>query len=58
MPADEFPVQFEAVTTHSNYEVKRLRILGGWLVMVRDSTNDITSSLLVPDPQGEWILES
>lgn len=55
--ADEYPVSWENVSTDDNYETKRLRVTGGWVVMVRDYYNDTATSSFVPDPQHTWVLE-
>ena len=53
---DEYPGTWEAVSTDSNYETKRLKVVGGWLVMIRDSTNSITNSAFIEDPQHFWTI--
>lgn len=55
---DEYTKLWETVTTDSNLSTYRLRVPGGWIVIVRDGSNSTTNISLVPDPQGLWILET
>jgi len=49
---------WEAVSTNSNRTTKRLRVYGGWLVDVEDTTNSISSVVFVNDPNFEWELST
>jgi hypothetical protein len=42
------------VSTNSSRITKRLRIFGGWLVDVEDTSNSVSSVVFVPDPRHEW----
>lgn len=55
---DEFPITIQDVTTNSDYEVKRLRVPGGWLVLIRDQSLNQSLSEFIGDPNHEWTLET
>jgi len=55
---DEFPTQWQAVgAVNNNFTTSRLRVLGGWLVAIRDTVNPSTNIVFVEDPQHLWVLE-
>ena len=58
MAQEEFPVTWETAFTNSNLTTLRIRVIGGWLVVVRDSTNNISNLTFLADPQHEWVLTS
>lgn len=57
---DEFPVGWELVSQDATAMLTtyRLRVPGGWLVAVKDSTHSMTNVTNVEDPQGTWKLEA
>lgn len=55
----DFSNKLETVTTDTtnNITILRLRVTGGWVVVVQDTKNtssNITSSVFVPDAQWIW----
>ena len=55
---DEFPKTWEVVSTDNQYETKRMRVPGGWLVNIRDVSNNTTNVKFVADPSSHWTLET
>lgn len=55
---DEFPTTWESVSIDDQLETLRLRVPGGWLVAVRDSTYETTQIVFVSNPTHEWTLTS
>lgn len=55
---DEFPKTLEDINTTDDYIIKRLRVPGGWLVLVRDTQFSTSFSEFIGDPHHEWTLES
>lgn len=49
---DEFPKTWELVTEDGGFTTYRLRVPGGWLVIVNNAPT------FLPDPQGSWVLET
>ena len=60
MPQDSYSKILEEVTTDSQYEVKRLKVPGGFLMFARDVS--ITPSQFqmrfVPSPDADFIMET
>ena len=54
---DEFPTTWETVSTNSSLTTSRLRVPGGFLVIIRDSTNSSTNVMFVSEPSHNWTLE-
>jgi len=59
MPQDSYSKILEEVTTDSNYEVKRLKVPGGFLMFARDvsTTPSQFQMRFVPSPDGDFIME-
>lgn len=53
---DEFPSTWEVVSTDKDYESLRLRVPGGWVLSIRDQTNNDTNALFIADPSNFWKL--
>jgi len=51
---DEYPSTFETLLTNNNITVLRLKVPGGWIVILRDSTNNFTNNEFVSDPHHYW----
>jgi len=47
---------WETVSTDAtaNITTERLRVYGGWLVHVTDTTNTLTNLTFLPDPTWQW----
>lgn len=54
MAAVKYPTTWETVSTDSSLTTKRLRILGGWLVEVVNSSTSDSNVISVSDPNHEW----
>lgn len=59
--ADEYPKTWQLVSEDSDiadttFKTYRLRVLGGFIVMVVNGSN--SNMIFVPDPQAQWTLES
>jgi len=48
---------WEAISTNGNRTTKRLRVYGGWLVDIEDTTNSSSSVVFVADPRWEWEID-
>lgn len=55
---DEFPKIWEEISndTAAHIHSWRLRVPGGWLVLVLDTTNSFSTTVLVPNPDHRWTL--
>jgi len=55
---DEFPKSWETVSTNNSLTTLRLRVPGGYLVIIRDSSNNSTNLSFVSEPSHNWELET
>lgn len=56
---DAFPTEWELFgSTNNGLSTYRLRVVGGWLVMIRDLTNSTSHTNFVTDPQHTWVASS
>lgn len=54
MSIEELPKTWELVSNDSNILTKRLRVLGGWVLFMLDTVNQIPVTTFIPDPQHLW----
>jgi len=54
----EVSATIETVTTSGDITIKRMRVVGGWLVITTDSGLNALSTSYIPDPTWQWELES
>lgn len=50
------PTLWEDVGTDGNLTTKRLRVVGGWIVHILNTTSNDTTTVFVPDPGHDWEL--
>lgn len=57
---DEFPTTWEEVSNDTAAKIKtyRLRVPGGWLVLITDTDYGTSDSHFVANPDGKWVLSS
>lgn len=59
MPArDSYPTEIEDVTENNGFQLKRLQVVGGWVLFIRDTEQSMSYSEFVADPNHEWVLSS
>lgn len=58
MSQEAFPRTWEDVSTNNEYETKRLRVPGGFIVAVRDLQLDTSNIIFLSSPDNRWDLES
>ena len=57
---DEFPQNWELVSTDTSAGITtyRLRVPGGFLVIIRNTSNGNETSEFVAEPNHKWVIES
>jgi len=60
MSQDEYPKTMTQIIDDHDIVVLRVKVPGGWLVTIRDSepSTEQSTTILIPDPQHHWTLES
>lgn len=54
----KLPTLWETVGTDSEIVTKRLRVVGGWLVHIRNTTSGNSDTTFVSDPGFDWELSN
>jgi len=56
MSLAEYPKTWETVSTESDLTTLRMKVPGGWIMIVRDATNNTTQILFLSNPDHVWPL--
>jgi hypothetical protein len=54
MAEEKYSPLWDEVSVDNNLTTLRMRVVGGWLVHVRDSTTGDANTITVADPNHDW----
>lgn len=57
MPTQTIPLSLETILDDSENDIRRIKVIGGWIIEIRNKTATSSSSVFVQDPQHDWEVE-